>query len=140
MRPAPLFETGDKRVPIKDVLNVKKGLWPGYPQKPKPKSSEWRRKMSNKKRGRVPWNKGRALSKEHRENNRKGQEGADWHRPHIEMVLTGSCEGSPDCGREKRGVGCADSWYVCPWFVFESLAFYYCRSPAQPIALTPIKD
>lgn len=89
MRLAPPGETGDTKVLLKDVLNVKKGLWPGYPQKPKRKSVAARRKLSLKCSGRVPWNKGRRASETARKNMSRAQKEGDWHQPHIEMALTG---------------------------------------------------
>lgn len=135
MRLAPLWPTEDKRgrVLIKDVLNVKKGLWPGYPQKPKAKSCEHRRILSRKCSGRVPWNKGRRASQTARENMRNAQRENDSHHPHIDMVLTGSCEAIGRCERED----CATVYRLCPWFVFGGLAFYYVRPPSSPIALIP---
>jgi hypothetical protein len=145
MRLAPLWPTEDKRVwvPIKDVLNVKKGLWPGYPQKPRAKSCERRRCLSRGCSGRVPWNKGRRLSETARENMRKAQKENDCHHPHIETVLTGSCDAMGKGNQEWEGCereDCATSYRVCPWFVFEGLALYYVHPPSSPIALAPRRN
>jgi hypothetical protein len=121
MKIAPIGETGNARVRLKDVLPpIRKGCPKGHYYGEKHHlyqeekhhhhfSEEARRRMSESHHGRV------------------------------EMVLVGSCEGPLECGHGTRDEVCSNDLYVCPFFVFESLALYQVRRGKFP-SITPIEE